>query len=63
MQIGLKTIYSLVPISCGQHELIIGDRQIGKAVIAIDTILNQKQINAHATSNSEIFYCVYVAIE
>jgi len=38
MQIGLKAVDSLVPIGCGQHELMIGDRQIGKVVIAIDTI-------------------------
>ncbi len=45
MQTRLKTVDSLVPISCGQRELIIGDKQIGKTIITIDTILNQKQIN------------------
>jgi F-type H+-transporting ATPase subunit alpha len=45
MQIGLKAIDSLVPIGCGQQELIIGIRQIGKVVIATNIILNQKQIN------------------
>ncbi|GJT24084.1 ATP1 protein [Tanacetum coccineum] len=53
---------SLVPIGRGQRELIIGDRQTGKATIAIDTILNQKQMNSRSTCESEILYCVYVAI-
>jgi F-type H+-transporting ATPase subunit alpha len=52
----------LVPIGRGQRELIIGDRQTGKTAIAIDTILNQKQINAASRSESEKLYCVYVAI-
>ncbi|KAI3664767.1 hypothetical protein L1987_88447 [Smallanthus sonchifolius] len=46
----------------GQRELIIGDRQTGKTAIAIDTILNQKQMNSRSTSESETLYCVYVAI-
>lgn len=60
MQTGLKAVDSLVPIGRGQRELIIGDRQTGKTAIAIDTILNQKQINERGTS--ETLYCVYVAI-
>ena len=62
MQTGLKAVDSLVPIGRGQRELIIGDRQTGKTAIAIDTILNQKQINAASRSESEKLYCVYVAI-
>ncbi|KAK5785293.1 hypothetical protein PVK06_039862 [Gossypium arboreum] len=62
MQTGLKAVDSLVPIGHGQQELIIGDRKIGKTAIAIDTILNQKQMNSRATSESETLYCVYVAI-
>lgn len=62
MQTGLKAVDSLVPIGRGQRELIIGDRQTGKTAIAIDTILNQKQINAASRSDSEKLYCVYVAI-
>nr|WRW54000.1 ATP synthase subunit 1 [Pohlia nutans] len=62
MQTGLKAVDSLVPIGRGQRELIIGDRQTGKTAIAIDTILNQKQINTQGTSDSEKLYCVYVAI-
>jgi F-type H+-transporting ATPase subunit alpha len=46
MQTRLKAVDSLVPIGRGQRELIIGDKQIRKIAIAIDTILNQKQINA-----------------
>ncbi|KAL0391431.1 UNVERIFIED_CONTAM: ATP synthase subunit alpha, mitochondrial [Sesamum latifolium] len=62
MQTGLKAVDSLVPIGRGQRELIIGDRQTGKTAIAIDTILNQKQLNSKATSESDTLYCVYVAI-
>ncbi|KAG6590354.1 ATP synthase subunit alpha, mitochondrial, partial [Cucurbita argyrosperma subsp. sororia] len=62
MQTRLKAVDSLVPIGRGQRELIIGDRQTGKTDIAIDTILNQKQMNSRATSESETLYCVYVAI-
>ncbi|KAJ1407157.1 P-loop containing nucleoside triphosphate hydrolase [Sesbania bispinosa] len=62
MQTRLKPVDSMVPIGRGQRELIIGDRQTGKTVIANDTILNQKQMNSKATSESETLYCVYVAI-
>ena len=61
MQTGLKSIDSLVPIGRGQRELIIGDRQTGKTAVAIDTILNQKSINAGADESKKL-YCVYVAI-
>jgi F-type H+-transporting ATPase subunit alpha len=50
----------MIPIGRGQRELIIGDRGIGKTAIAIDTIINQKQINA--TKGVKPVYCVYVAI-
>src|SRR6202795_1276848 len=46
MQTGIKAIDSLIPIGRGQRELIIGDRQTGKTAIAIDTIINQKFVNA-----------------
>jgi F0F1-type ATP synthase alpha subunit len=49
MSTGLKAIDALIPIGRGQRELIIGDRQTGKTAIALDTILNQKPINASAT--------------
>ena len=61
MATGLKAIDALIPIGRGQRELIIGDRQTGKTAIALDTILNQKSLNA--TSDEKIkLYCVYVAI-
>ncbi len=53
VQTGLKAIDSMIPIGRGQRELIIGDRQIGKTAIAIDTIINQK---------GENMKCIYVAI-
>src|SRR6202163_3736209 len=46
MQTGIKAIDSLIPIGRGQREFIIGDRQTGKTAIALDTILNQKPLNA-----------------
>lgn len=61
MQTGLKAVDSLVPIGRGQRELIIGDRQTGKTAIAIDAIINQKEINA-GNDDSKKLYCVYVAI-
>jgi F-type H+/Na+-transporting ATPase subunit alpha len=61
VQTGLKAVDSLVPIGRGQRELIIGDRQTGKTALAIDTILNQKQINS-GTDEKLKLYCIYVAI-
>src|ERR1700685_3884914 len=46
VQTGMKIVDSLVPIGRGQRELVIGDRQTGKSALAIDTILNQRQVNA-----------------
>lgn len=53
LQTGIKSIDAMIPIGRGQRELILGDRQIGKTAIAIDTIINQKD---------EDVYCIYVAI-
>jgi len=61
MQTGLKAIDSLVPVGRGQRELIIGDRQTGKTAVIVDTIINQKKINA-AGDESKKLYCVYVAV-
>nr|YP_001315101.1 ATP synthase F1 subunit alpha [Chlorokybus atmophyticus]ABO15090.1 ATP synthase F1 subunit alpha [Chlorokybus atmophyticus] len=61
MQTGLKAVDSLVPIGRGQRELIIGDRQTGKTAIAIDTIINQKEVNS-GTDSTKKLYCVYVAV-
>ncbi len=61
MQTGLKSVDSLIPIGRGQRELIIGDRQTGKTAIAIDTIINQKTVNASGDEKQKL-YCIYVAI-
>ncbi|HEV7227520.1 F0F1 ATP synthase subunit alpha [Brevundimonas sp.] len=61
MQTGLKAIDTLIPIGRGQRELIIGDRQVGKTAVAIDTILNQKSVNATDDESAKL-YCIYVAI-
>jgi len=53
LQTGIKAIDAMIPVGRGQRELIIGDRQLGKTAIAIDTIINQKGKNVH---------CFYVAI-
>ena len=53
LQTGIKAIDSMIPIGRGQRELIIGDRQTGKTVIAMDTIINQK---------GKGVICIYVAI-
>jgi F-type H+-transporting ATPase subunit alpha len=61
MATGLKAIDALIPIGRGQRELIIGDRQTGKTAIALDTILNQKPLNASNDEKVKL-YCVYVAV-
>ena len=61
MQTGIKAIDALIPIGRGQRELIIGDRQTGKTAVAIDTIINQKTINA-SDDESKKLYCIYVCI-
>jgi len=63
MQTGLKAIDALVPIGRGQRELIIGDRQTGKSAVVLDTIINQKAVNAAAGDDEhKKLYCIYVAI-
>jgi F-type H+-transporting ATPase subunit alpha len=61
MATGLKAIDALIPIGRGQRELIIGDRQTGKTAVALDTILNQKPLNAQPDEKIKL-YCVYVAV-
>jgi F-type H+/Na+-transporting ATPase subunit alpha len=61
MATGLKAVDALIPIGRGQRELIIGDRQTGKSAIALDTILNQKPLNATGDEKIKL-YCVYVAV-
>ncbi len=58
LQTGILAIDSMIPIGRGQRELIIGDRQIGKTAIAIDTIINQKA----GYKAGKPVYCIYVAI-
>ena len=63
MMTGLKAIDTLVPVGRGQRELIIGDRQIGKTAIALDTFINQKETNeAAGKDDSKKLFCIYVAI-
>src|ERR1043165_7710004 len=57
LQTGIKAIDAMIPIGRGQRELIIGDRQVGKTAVAIDTILNQKEFY----EKGEPVYCIYVA--
>jgi len=53
LQTGIKTIDAVIPLGRGQRELIIGDRQIGKTTIAVDTVINQRNSGVH---------CIYVCI-
>ncbi len=58
LQTGIKAVDSMIPIGRGQRELIIGDRQVGKSTVAIDTIINQKEFY----DAGEPVFCIYVAI-
>lgn len=62
LQTGIKMIDALIPIGRGQRELIIGDRQIGKTAIVLDTIINQSKINKTLKDPKDKVYSVYVAI-
>jgi len=62
LQTGILAIDSIFPIGRGQRELIIGDRQMGKTSIAIDTIINQASFSTESEIDSPIIYCIYVAI-
>ncbi len=57
LQTGIKAIDALIPIGRGQRELIIGDRQLGKTAVAVDTIINQGKDKKYKTP-----ICIYVAI-
>ncbi|MDE2436180.1 MAG: F0F1 ATP synthase subunit alpha [Sphingomonadales bacterium] len=61
VQTGLKAIDALVPVGRGQRELIIGDRQTGKTAVAIDTFINQKEVNQGDDEKKKL-YCIYVAV-
>jgi F0F1-type ATP synthase alpha subunit len=54
---GILGIDSLIPVGRGQRELIIGDRQTGKTSVAVDSIINQRNV----INNKQVF-CIYVAI-
>ncbi|MFZ9454336.1 MAG: F0F1 ATP synthase subunit alpha, partial [Bacteroidia bacterium] len=58
LQTGIKAIDAMIPIGRGQRELVIGDRQIGKSAVCIDSIINQKEFY----SAGKPVYCIYVAI-
>ncbi|HCJ12601.1 MAG: F0F1 ATP synthase subunit alpha [Verrucomicrobia bacterium GWF2_51_19] len=66
VQTGIMPIDAMIPIGRGQRELIIGDRATGKTTIAIDTIINQAEINRKGLEsgdpNFRPLYCIYVAI-
>ena len=61
VQTGLKALDALVPVGRGQRELIIGDRQTGKTAVALDTFINQREVNK-GDDESQKLYCIYVAI-
>ncbi len=58
LQTGIKSIDAMIPIGRGQRELIIGDRKTGKTVVAVDTIINQKQY----WGTPDAVVCIYVAV-
>ncbi len=58
LQTGIKAIDAMTPIGRGQRQLIIGDRQVGKTAILVDTIINQK---VNQGTKDEV-KCIYVAI-
>jgi len=64
LQTGIKAIDALIPIGRGQRELIIGDRQTGKTIVALDTIINQKYTHTEEAKSRGIspVYCIYVAV-
>lgn len=64
LQTGLKAVDALIPIGRGQRELIIGDRQTGKTVVALDTIINQKYTHTPEAKARGVdpVYCIYVAV-
>lgn len=66
LQTGILAIDSMIPIGRGQRELIIGDRSTGKGAIALDTIINQANINREGLASGDPdfrpVYSIYVAI-
>ena len=66
LQTGILAVDSMIPIGRGQRELIIGDRSTGKTTIAIDTIINQANINRQGEASGDPdfrpVYSIYVAV-
>jgi F-type H+/Na+-transporting ATPase subunit alpha len=64
VQTGIMAIDAMIPIGRGQRELIIGDRATGKTTIAIDTIINNANINKENEGKPDFrpIYSIYVAI-
>lgn len=62
VQTGLLAVDSMLPIGKGQRELIIGDRQMGKTAVAVDTIINQGSTATASELSAPVTYCIYVAI-
>jgi proton translocating ATP synthase F1 alpha subunit len=62
LQTGILAIDSIFPIGRGQRELIIGDRQMGKTAIAIDSIINQRSFLTPSEIDAPVVHCIYVAI-
>ena len=58
MQFGVKAVDAMTPVGRGQRELIIGDRQTGKTALAVDAIINQRQL----WGTDKQVKCIYVAI-
>jgi F-type H+-transporting ATPase subunit alpha len=58
LQTGIKAIDAMIPIGRGQRELVIGDRQIGKTAVCIDTIINQREF----FEAGKPVFCIYVAV-
>lgn len=53
LETGIKVVDALIPIGRGQRELILGDRQTGKTALALDTLINQRDLDV---------ICIYCAI-
>jgi F-type H+-transporting ATPase subunit alpha len=63
---GITTIDALIPVGCGQRELVIGDRRTGKTSIAVDAIIQQARLyrteQASNTSVRSSLICVYAVV-
>jgi F-type H+/Na+-transporting ATPase subunit alpha len=61
LQTGIKAIDAMTPIGRGQRQLIIGDRQVGKTAVVVDTIINQREAWATGDPSKQV-KCIYVVI-